>query len=410
MIKLILSNIRKHIFLFSLLGIMIFIFTLYLVVAINILLSVKNSLENSAIQSLTSDVIIIPEKKKHIDIITMDGEKKVETLPSWQKLWNFLKSKDYVVSASPRLRKWAYIKSEHNDAYMILVGVDPESEKLLLPGRKLFAGLWLCNLSDAMMYYRHSDYLYLTQGEILGIGLQNLDGYINFDTVRLTGLLDYVNMEIYSEFALYCFVHLDFLNQLLGTTEPVASEIWVKLKDKSYKKTLIHEVEKEFGKQYKFIFPLASASLLSGISSITSIVIIGVLIVLLTLIYACGSFLIYLSIDSRLQEIGIYHAMGVKVHRIATLLGGEFMIVILTFSIMGVVSGNFLTSLMEKSGIEANIIPLQFIFGAQRLTIQGHSSTLLITLLIILMMIFSNILMIIRKLRQISSVEILREL
>jgi ABC-type lipoprotein release transport system permease subunit len=410
MLKLIIYNVFKHKFLFILIGFMVVLLCFYLMVGLNTAFSVSESLTRAVAENMTGDVIIASGKTKYLDVITKDGEKKIIPLERWEELLSFLRSKDYIRNASPRLRVWGIVKSDLNEMPMIITGVDPASEGELLPNRFLQTGRWVQSSNEIAMYYRHSDFLSTTNGAILGIGVRTVDGYENFDTNRLVGIFDYKDLAFYTEFSFYGIVTLDYLNSLLMTHEKTVSEIFVSLKDKKYLGKMKYDIRSKFGSGYRYVLPQDSSNLVNGIYLLTQFSVWFVAVLLIVLVYLCSSFLVNISIETRRQEIGIYQALGVKKWRIALLFGGEFLFVLILFGIIGIGLGYLEVLNVSSNGIEATIIPLQLIFGRSILYIQSYFQTLLLLCGILLITFIGSVLNAIIKLAQLDPVEVMREL
>ncbi len=410
MIKLIIYNVFKHKFLFILIGFMVVLLCFYLMLGLNTVFSVSESLTRAVALNMTGDVIIASSKAKYLDVITKDGEKKIVPLEKWEELLSYLRTRDYIRNASPRLRVWGLVKSDLNETPMIITGVDPDSEGDLLPNRILQTGRWVKTSNEIAMYYRHSDFLSTTNGAILGIAVQTVDGYENFDTNRLVGIFDYKDLAFYTEFSFYGLVTLDYLNTLLQTKEKTASEIFVSLKDKRRLGKMKSDITSKFGTGFRYILPQDSSNLVNGIYLLTQFSVWFVAVLLIVLVYLCSSFLVNISIETRRQEIGIYQALGVKKMRIALLFGGEFLFVLLIFGIIGIGLGFLAVLNASSNGIEATIIPLQLIFGRSILYIQSYPQTFIMICGILLITVIGSVLTAIVKLARLDPVEVMREL
>ncbi len=285
-----------------------------------------------------------------------------------------------------------------------------KAEKELLPNRKMDNGYWLTTTNQINLYYRHSDYLNINTGAVVGIGVQTMDGYFNFDPAKLVGVFDYEDLAYYTEFALYAFVSLDYLNSLLMTKEPLVGEIFVRLHQNRNLNSLISDIKNRFGKIYRFILPQDSSNLVSGIYKLTYFTIYFIAFLLLLMVYLCSSFLVNLSIETRRQEIGIYMALGVKKWRIGLLFGGEFLLVMIFFGLLGTLLGLYVMQGISTNGIEATIIPLHLIFGRSILYIQNYPQTFIIITFILLIAFIGNTLYAIQKMSKLDPVEVMRDL
>lgn len=410
MFKLIIHNVLKHWILFILIGFMVILLCFYLLIGLNTIFSISESLSNAVAKNMAGDVIIASKQAKFLDVITKDGEKKIIPLSDADQLLKFLREKKYVKNASPRLRVWGIVKSDYNEIPMILTGVDPKSEKYLLPNRLLISGRWLTNDNEIMMYYRHSDLLSISKGAVVGIGVLTVDGYQNFDTNTLVGVVDYTDLSYYSEFAYFGFVSISYLNKLLMTSKPEVSEIFISLNNPRDKRLMYKDIQSKFGDKYKYILPQESSNLVNGIYTLSQFVVWFVALLLIILIYLCSSFLVNISIETRRQEIGIYQALGVQKWRIGYLFAGEFLFVMVLFSIVGSIIGLTTLSFLAKKGIEATIIPLQLIFGRSVLNIKIYPITIGILLLVLFISFLGSVLSAIKKLSKLDPVEIMREL
>jgi len=410
MIKLILHNVFKHKFLFILIGIMLVVLCFYLIVGMNAVFSVSKSLKQAVADNMTGDLIITSRKATRIDIMTKDGEKNIIPLEKWQELLQFVQSQDYVETVSPRLRIRGYLQSVDNILPVIITGVDPVSEPKLLPHRIINDGRWLSKSNEINLYYRHSDYLNVNKNDILGIMINTIDGYSNFDTAKVVGILDYEDLDFYMEYSYFGFVDIDYLNSLLMTKEKTVGELFITLKDKKAVDRLQKAIVGNFGDTYRFIRPENSGSLISGIYKLTYFIVYFVAFLLLIMVFLCSSFLVSLSIETRRQEIGIYQALGVKKWRIGLLFGGEFLVVMFLFGFIGTLLGMYFMQGISHNGIEASIIPLRLIFGRSILFIQNHFESYLIVLLILLVAFIGNVSNAISKLSKLDPVEVMREL
>ena len=74
MFKLILHNVYKHKFLFILIGIMVILLTFYLLIGLNTVFSVSESLVRALSDNLTGDVIITSSGTKRMDIMNTQEE------------------------------------------------------------------------------------------------------------------------------------------------------------------------------------------------------------------------------------------------------------------------------------------------------------------------------------------------
>ena len=410
MLKLIFYNVFKHKILFILIGLMVVLLCFYLMIGLNTVFSVSESLTRAVAENMTGDVIIASGKARFLDVITKDGEKKIIPLEKWEELLSFLRSKRYVRNASPRLRVWGLVKSDLNETPMIITGVDPLSEGSLLPNRFLESGRWVSASNEINMYYRHSDYLSTTNGAVLSIAVMTVDGYENFDTNRLVGIFDYKDLSFYTEFSFYGLVSLDYLNSLLMTHEKTASEIFVSLADRKFLDEMKGDIAKKFGYNYRFVLPQDSSNLVNGIYLLTQFSVWFVAVLLILMVYLCSSFLVSITIETRRQEIGIYQALGVKKWRIGILFGGEFLFVMLIFGIIGIILGWMVVLCMQENGIEATIIPLQLIFGRSVLFVRNYPGTILVLCGILFITFLGSVIDAIIKLSRLDPVEVMREL
>lgn len=389
---------------------MVMLLCFYLVIGMNTVFSVSASLKKAIAENMTGDMIIASSKAKRIDVITKDGEKEIVPLENWELLLDFIRSCPEVANASPRLRVWAFVQSEKNDIPMIITGIDPASEPGLLPNRKLEEGRWITSANEIEMYYRHSDYLSAFLNDTLGITVFTVDGYPNYDNATLTGIFDYEDLAFYTEFAFYGFVTLDFLTQLQTRKEKIASEIFIRLKDKNKVTQLQRKIETKYPGFYRFIQPQDSANLTSGVYKLTFFTVYFVAILLMIMVYLCSSFLVNISIETRRQEIGIYQALGVKKWRISLLFGGEFLVVMIISGIAGVLLGLYMMQGISTYGIEATIIPLMLVFGRSILYITNDPMTFLVIGVILFLAFIGSTLNAILRLSKLDPVEIMHEL
>ena len=213
--KLILNNVLKHKLLYVLIGLVVALLAFYVVIGLNAVFSISESLERAIAENMTGDLIIASPEARGIDLISRSGERGLVPLENWRAILAFVRGRDYVADAAPRLRVPAMLRSESNYLSIVLTGVDPGLERGLLPRRSLDEGQWISGAGQINLYYRHADYLSARVGDVLGVTVTTRTGYSRFETLRLAGNLDYADIDYYSDFAYQGFVTLDYLNGLL---------------------------------------------------------------------------------------------------------------------------------------------------------------------------------------------------
>ncbi len=403
------KSVLRHKVTFSLLGAVFFLFSFYLVVGSNVFSSISSSLEDAVAANMSGDLIIADKGAARIDLITMDGEKKILALPRWKELLSYLDGRREVRAAAPRLRVRGRMLSELNSAPIILIGVDPRREERLLPGRHVDEGAWLSGPGETCLYFRHSDYLSAGVGDSLGVSVQTLAGYDHFDRVSLTGTLDYDALEYYAEFAPFAFVDLGYLNGLLQTRESIVGEVFVALREGEGRASLETAIRAKFGDAYSFVPPGLSSKLVAAVSRLTLFCLLFVAAVLLVMVFASSVFLVAATIESRRQEIGVYQAMGITDARIGLLFAGELMLVISIAAAIGAASGLWFLANPLKEGIRATILPLHLIFGRDLLLIQADWKSAFQVLAVLALVFAGNALLVVRSLGRMDAVDLLRD-
>ncbi|NPV38218.1 MAG: ABC transporter permease [Brevinematales bacterium] len=407
--RMLLFNIRKHWVMFSLLGVLVMILMFYLLVGLNVMFSLSQSLFFSSRESLVPDMIIVSAEKRSLDIFTLEGEQGFFPLPAGEKLLLFLDTNGLVEKAVPRIRKWAWVSSPRNEGYIVLTGVDPQREKAFFPERRLQRGVWWGSSQDLLLYYRHADFLAMEEKEEAGVGIMNTNGYIVYDTVRLAGLLDYGTMDVYAEFALYGFLPIETMRRLLGVDPEAMEEIWVRLHQPEKWKVLSQMIQKEFGSGYRIIPLKQASSLLSGVFQLIRVMMGSVMLVLLVLVYVCSSFLVRVFVNHRLKEVAIYHAMGIPQWRVVLLFGWEFLTVILFWGGIGYWSGYQVMKRLFSTPIEASLLPLQFLAGRNVLRFDFFPLSGWMAFFLFVCVIVSHLWLIGRFLHQLDPLDLLRE-
>jgi ABC-type lipoprotein release transport system permease subunit len=408
--KLILNNVFKHKLLYVLIGVIVMLLSFYVVIGLNSVFSISESLEKAIAENMTGDLIIASGKAGNIDIISRSGERELLPLGNWQDLLAFARSRDYVATAAPRLRVPALLRSESNTLPIVLTGVDPASERELLPRRKLDEGEWIGGGGQINLYYRHADTLSALVGDTLGVTVTTAAGYGRFDTLLLAGNIDYSDIDYYSEFAYHGFVSLDWLNGMLMTESPVVSEIHVRMGSGGGAARLEKEIRREFGAGFRFVLPRDSSKLVRGIYKLTRFIIFFVMAILFAMVYLCSSFIVNLSIESRSREIGIYQAIGVRRWTIGLLFSGEFLVVMATFALAGSLVAALVMGKLSAEGIAATIVPLHLVFGRSVLYLQDSLRTYVLAFLVLLLAFAGNAATAVLRMGKLKPAEIGREL
>jgi ABC-type lipoprotein release transport system permease subunit len=409
-IRLILNNVLKHKLLYVLIGLVVALLSFYVVIGLNAVFSISESLERAIAENMTGDLIVASADAKGIDIISRSGEKALAPIADWRAALAFIRGRAYVVAAAPRLRVPAILRSEDNYLPVVLTGVDPGLELGLLPRRKLDEGDWISGPGQMNLYYRHADYLSAKVGDTLGLTVTTRTGYDRFETVRLVGNLDYSDIDYYGEFAYHGFVTLDYLNWLLMNGTPLVSEIHVRMGPGGSPARLEKDLRKALGSGFSFILPRDSSRLVQGIYRLTRFIAFSVMVLLFAMVYLCSSFIINLAIESRSREIGIYQAMGIKRWKIGLLFSGEFLVVMAAFALVGSALAAWVMRGLSTQGITASIIPLHLVFGRSVLYIRDSPRTYLLTFLIILLAFAGNAATALFRMGKLQVAEIGREL
>jgi ABC-type lipoprotein release transport system permease subunit len=409
-LKLVLHNVLKHKLLYSLIGIVVALLSFYIVIGLNSVISISESLERALAENMTGDLIIASPKAGNIDIISRSGERELVPLEGWREALAFARGRDYVAAAAPRLRVPAMLRSEDNYLPVVLTGIDPGLEGELLPRRKMDEGEWISGGGQINLYYRHADYLSASVGDTLGVTVTTKTGYARFDTLRLVGNLDYADIDYYSEFAYHGFVTLDYLNGLLMNESPLVSEIHVRLGPGGSPARLERDMRRAFGTNFRFILPRDSSRLVRGIYRLTRFIIFFVMAILFAMAYLCSSFIVNLSVESRSREIGIYQAMGVRPWKIGLLFSGEFLVVMAAFAFVGGALAALVMRGLSAQGITATIVPLHLVFGRSILYIRDGLRTYLLTFLVLLLAFAGNAATALFRMARLRPAEIGREL
>jgi ABC-type lipoprotein release transport system permease subunit len=409
-LRLIFNNLLKHKLLYVLIGLVVMLLAFYVVIGFNAVFSISASLERAIAENMTGDLIITSAKAGRLDVITGSGQREEAPIEAWREVLAFARGREYVATAAPRLRVPALLKSENNYLPIVLTGVDPESDRELLPRRKLDEGEWVSGPGRLNLYYRHADYLSASVGDLLGVTVTTKGGYGRFETLRLVGNLDYGDIDYYSEFAYHGFVSLDYLNKLVMNESPLVSEIHVRLGAGGSVARLEKELRQSFGDSLRFVLPRDSSRLVQGIYKLTRFIIFFVMAILFAMVYLCSSFIINLSIESRSREIGIYQAMGVRRWKIGLLFSGEFLVVMLLFALLGSSAAAWVMHGLSARGIAATIIPLHLVFGRSVLYIGDGLRTYLLTFLVLFLAFAGNAGTALFRMGQLEPAEIGREL
>jgi ABC-type lipoprotein release transport system permease subunit len=411
MLKLIIYNLFKHKVIFGLIGGLVLLSTFYMVIGLNALFTVNDTLVKAVANNVAGDLIIIPAEVEHIDLIGMAGEKKINPLKNPEALGAFLKKNPRIRGVASRLRVRGIVRSERNIFPVMLIGVDPAGEPDLLPRRLLEKGRWLTGENEAILYYRHADRLSMELGEMIGINIQTLDGYMNFDTATLVGEVDYEDLDYYSEISFYTFLSINFVNRLIMSDQPIVGEVVVRLEPESASAlSVIESIKAEFGDIYHFVTPEHSSYLVESITRLIHFLVFFVAILLLFMVYLACNLLVNLSIETRRREIGIYMALGVSALRIALLFGGELFLIISIFSAAGILVGNEALKFFLDKGIEASIIPLQLIFGTRMVFIERFAGTYISIIVLLALVLVATIASAVYKLISCEPVDLVREL
>jgi ABC-type lipoprotein release transport system permease subunit len=409
--QLIFANINRYRLFSVLIGVLFAIFTFYLVIGLNASFSISASLRDAVADNMTGDIILAPIDARKIDILAKEGERELVLMNSWKTILTYCKQCKEVTAACPRLRVWGMCTSNFNNGPLILTGVDPLEEQKLLPHRFLDEGTFVDSDNQICLYYRHSDFLNANVGDSLGITIPTAaEGYDNFEVVTLKGILDYKDIGYYSEFAIHGIVGLHFLQNMLQLDSLSAGEIFIKLSDKRYSAGFKSDILEKFGKEIRVIEPQNSSVLVKGINTLTQVSICLVAFILLLMVLICSSFLVRVTIDARKKEIGIYQALGVSVVRIGSLIGGEIALVSGFATLLGVSGGLLFLRYFAKEGIEATIIPLQLIFGRERLLITNHPETFIAVAIVFVVTIVFNTVNALYRLSTFDPVEVMRDL
>lgn len=409
MIKLVLSNIGKHRVVYALLALLFFVLSFYLVSGLNILSGVQRSLHAAVVDNLSGSALVVPRSVKSIDLLTKDGEKKLVPLEAVPDLLAYLDAEPVVVAASPRLRVWGAVKTDLNSMPMILVGVDPVREQKLLPGRLIDEGDWLNDGDQINLYYRHSDYLSALLGDPIGVMTSTESGYSNLEVAQLSGILDYQDLQAYTDYALLAFVSQEFLHKLRQDDPNLVGEIAVRLQEGESVARFQERLEQAFPGRYRVVLPQDSAALIHGITTLTDFCVFAVAAVLLLMVVLCGGFLVNISIENRRHEIGIYQAIGVRNLRIGLQLGQELAVVVLWAGGLGILCGKLFLAQAFADGIEATITPLKLIFGRESIHLPNSWSVDLAVMALVLLTFLGNLTYSIRRLERLQPVEVLRE-
>jgi len=409
MVKLILDSIYRQKLLFILIGIIMAVFSIYLILGLNTAFSVTGSLKAAIRDNLSGDCILTSSEMDYLDYIGKSGEGDLINIKDSSGVVSFLNSLEGVEEAFPRLRISGQGISEKNDMGLVVIGVSSEENLASLPGRFLREGQWLSEENQSLLYYRHADELNVKTGEYLGIRIPTLDGYTASVPTVLTGQLGFKELGFYLDYCNHVFVPVESLSQWIGSPDVLTSEILIMLKSGVSLNTLRKALEDKYPGRYSLWKPQDVSSLFSGIYLLVFFSIFLVAGLMLFFVFLTSSFLVSVTIETRRKEIGIYQAMGVSLYRISLLIGGEVASAALLFGVGGTLISLLLMKSLSYQGIHALIIPLKMIFGRPVLFISNYGMTFLLLFLFlfvgVLLAMFNGLL----KLSKLDPIDVLRE-
>lgn len=299
---------------------------------------------------------------------------------------------------APRLRTSAYLEGYDggNTNLTLLIGMDPKQESHLTPAVYLVRGrLPQMGEREICFFSKLAGLLNVDVGDQVIIYGDTIEGYANFDLLKVTGILGYDGVQTFTQDYLFSYAPLDFVQEFKGVNQDVVSELAIR--SKSFKDRLVlHKA-----KQEPFtVIPwhksnTIATSLHLGLNFFKTLILILIGAIVASSVYHN----VRLMVEERKREIGVYLVNGALKSWLIGLLCLELTLYTLYCALWGVIYTLPCIWLINNLGIYATSDVLNLILGVDVFTLtlkinavsQGITLILLIVLLAALKPFFAGI-------------------
>lgn len=282
------------------------------------------------------------------------------------------------ILGAPRLRFGAVVEpdveelTESDMQPLMLVGIDPEREPYVLDGLSLEWGRWPSGPGEIVVFQSVYDLLAGGKGLWEGAGTEEtaqpldlvlytstLDGYFNYDLVRVVGVVIPHDLQFFYGDRGVGFVERSYAASLIGAQEGYVSEVvtgrlswWQRLKlsallPSEYERVGFWKME-EIPYTFRWFYRFLSVLLF--------LLILGV-------VFATVSHNIRLLVASRMKEIGVYLSMGASPVWVVGLFVCELVFYVAYCTLVGGVLNAGLLMLLNRAGIYAINAPMELFLG-----------------------------------------------
>lgn len=266
-----------------------------------------------------------------------------------------LKTIPGIKAMAPRIKAVGLVGSAESSAGVIVMGVEPEKEKMVssLP-RRIKSGTFLNNDDPEGIVIGASlaKNLNVDVGDKIVIMSQALDGSIASGSYRITGLMDTGAEEIDKGLALIHYATAQELFVMPGA----ASEIAIQARSAFEAPRIAKSIQKELNNPQLEILPWQEIaySFMQWIEFDNGF--IWIIVIVVMIVVAIGIMnTVLMGVLERTREFGILIALGTQRKEILWMVGFESFFLGLIGSAVGLTAGGLLTLYFQKQGINLSV-------------------------------------------------------
>lgn len=335
----------------------------------NIFDTIYSNIEEYWGKMLCGSGSIVLKSYKHFRIFSSPDKKYYFNYNSIKKVIEDKKN----INFSRRFRFSAMLETynDNSDKYpVILIGIDPKTEPKITSNLKVKGRLPEEGKNEICLF---SDFIYslgskIELGSKLIVYTQNTKGYINYEVVKIVGILEPVKVQYFFGSDFLGFVPLSFATSIKGVDKNTITE------EVFSTSSLFRKLQLKFllPDKYKTVNLYNSEDIPLTMKVFYNFILWVLMLMILGIVFSTIYHNVSLMIIERIRDIGVYLTFGASPGWVLLIFLGELTFYVIYCSILGGLFSTLLIYGINNLGIYASSLPMELFLNSDQFMIHIH--------------------------------------